>query len=36
MKASCGTIVDHMELKLARLPVPRQASLPPEEGYIIR
>jgi hypothetical protein len=36
MIASRKIIADHMDLRLARLPIPRQASLPPEEGYITR
>jgi len=27
---------DHMELRLVRVSIPRQASLPPEEGFITR
>ena len=27
---------DHMELRVARVSIPRQASLPPEKGFITR
>jgi hypothetical protein len=29
-------VTDSMESRLTRLPIPRQAALPPEEGYITR
>lgn len=30
------SVIDLMESRLTRLPIPRQAALPPEEGYITR